>query len=350
MFVHNSQSFCNDYKTVAVGAFLACGTLATVWAGKRVYKQRAQALEETKTRRTKDILSTNPRGSFLELISGQVYYEVLEPIEALGSHRKPLLVFVGHPSLRSIDLYRSLAEDLFHKGYHCLLFDFIGTGNSHYSAAGQTDYSLDGYTQQMKDILTELEFDRRPIFMISHSMSSNIAMAYITTYGREQVRKCVMLEPLIRDYAEGGKKVLARIPGISALLSCPPVSKYVRSNMVQWQLQAVFQGSKCRDNDVVRRHIESAMDQNRSFYASVWCANMRQLHSHLSKDRQFELLSRLKETMVDTIVLMTVDSPVNDRLKEWMPSATCVTIEDCDGSTGKEAADQIDRFFSEKVG
>ena len=154
-----------------------------------------------------DSLRKSAGGSFIALPNGYTHYELK------GDSNAETIVLVHGFSVPNF-IWEPTFHALTKAGYRVLRYDLFGRG---YSDRPKTAYTLDLFTQQLRDLLDALKITK-PVNLFGLSMGGPITATF-TTHHPERVKKLALFAPAGAEALSfGGLFNLLLIPGIGDLL------------------------------------------------------------------------------------------------------------------------------------
>ena len=109
--------------------------------------------------------------------------------QVLGNDSSPKLVFL-HGVLGKGRNWYSLAKK-FSQTHQCLLFDQRGHGLSMKPTWG---YQLEDYALDVKQILTGLGWNHKPLYLVGHSLGAQVALLYACQFREKSFQKLILVD------------------------------------------------------------------------------------------------------------------------------------------------------------
>lgn len=144
-------------------------------------------------------------GRMIFLSKGETYYELS------GNPSNNLVVLVHGFSMPSC-IWEPLFLFLLDKGFSVLRYDLFGRG---YSDRPKLTYSKDLFVNQLHELLSALDLNSKPFFLMGLSMGGLICVHYTEKYP-QFVKKLILSDPAGFPFA--GIPFILKIPGFSKLL------------------------------------------------------------------------------------------------------------------------------------
>jgi len=123
-----------------------------------------------------------PVGELISLKYGKTHYILTGPEDG------PLIIFLHGVSLFSF-VWNRLAQLLVGRGYRVLLFDFYGHG---WSDIPRLRYSVDLLTEQLEELLQQLNLTDKKLILVGHSLGGLVASTFAARY-KETVSRLILL-------------------------------------------------------------------------------------------------------------------------------------------------------------
>ena len=250
-------------------------------------------------------------GNFLALPSGKTHYV----LEGTG---EPCVLVPGYAT--PYYLYDKVAESLVQNGYQVLRYDLMGRG---LSERVKTDYTPEFFATQLQEI-TEAVLGNQPFYLFGTSMGGSITSTFATLHP-DKVKKLILLAPAGMDsFQPPFYMKLADMPLLGDLIFAVAGVKLSMGGCAKELLHA----DQTVKDDYVRKFAHDAQYKG---LARCLLSSLR--HTILKTEHTTENYKKLAEKQIPTLVLWgTLDATMPymqiDRMKEVLPEATFVTLED----------------------
>ena len=144
---------------------------------------------------------SNLPGNFIKLTDGYTHYELL------GPENGDLIVLV-HGFVTPYFAWDKQIEEFTKQGFQVLRYDLFGRG---FSDRPKKRYDSNLFVKQLHELLLELNFQKRKIFLIGWSMGGAISINFTKTYP-EVVRKLILVAPIGLQSPELSSALILKIP------------------------------------------------------------------------------------------------------------------------------------------
>lgn len=210
-------------------------------------------------------------GKFLETTHGKTHY-ILE-----GPPNADCLVVLQHGLGSDAVRLQGIAESLVETGrYQVLRYDFYDRGYSEsdpakypieYIGSHPLDFTMEVYAEQMRDVLTGLGLDKKPLVQCGHSMGALTGIAYASIYP-EQMEGMVLMDAVCLPAVKPLIAKIAELPVLGTFLA----QRFGASAMVKFSKASVVDP----EHEVIAPFLEKQEQNTRNnprFFASIRSTN-----------------------------------------------------------------------------